>query len=387
VAKCITQIGRYEISRQVVDSALASIYDGFDPVERRAVTIRVPRATQSGNSQSGASDHPGLMKILGYEENQGAPFLVLEPFAGKPLESLLVEGKLANAEALKILRQLANTLDYAHAHGSIHGSLHPANVLVNERLEVKIPDLGAAPAEVDTSVEQLRRAVDYLSPERIRDTPMDGRSDQFSLAVLAHRLLTGALPFAADSAIAVMFRIVSPGVERSSMRHLPAEAQSALVRALASQPEGRYASCGELAGALEAALPARPAMAPTRIAESPTPVPRLPDLPPPARAQSAVLEEISWKDRYLNRVALKYFGLAFAVSVVIFGLVAFWLMPKPSPRKAAKPPETAPAAALPPVVEAPVKPKAAPVRRPRPVAKKEPEPELKVRPAEPKIGP
>src|SRR5579859_6732892 len=307
----------------------------------------------------------------------------MEAFAGKPLESVLADGKLGNADALKILRQLANALDYAHSNGSIHGSLHPASVLVNERLEVKIPDLGPAPAELNASAEQLLRAVDYLSPERIRDTPMDGRSDQFSLAVLAHRMLTGALPFAADSAIAVMFRIVSPGVERSAMRHLPVEAQSVLVRALANQPDLRYTSCGAMVASLEAALPARPARAPARLGESPARASRVPELP--AATPVSRLEQIAWKDRYLNRAALKYFGLALAVSVLIFGLVAYWLMPKPSAQPAVKTPsEPAPAAVTLPPAPAP---KAAAPARPKPATRKAREPEVKVKPVEPKIGP
>src|ERR1700744_3332230 len=126
MGETITQIGRYEISRQLVDTALASVYDAFDPVERKPVAIRVPRTTQTHTTGAIALGwkHPGLMTVLSYGENKGETFLVLEPFDGEPLEGRLPAGqKMEPAEALPLLRQIASALDYAHSHGSIHGSL------------------------------------------------------------------------------------------------------------------------------------------------------------------------------------------------------------------------------------------------------------------------
>src|ERR1035438_5985888 len=195
MGETITQIGRYEISRQLVDTALASVYDAFDPVERKPVAIRVPRGAQEPTLKL---KHPGLMTVLSYEHNHGEAFAVLEPFQGTSLETIMRSGrKIEPPDAIGLLRQLASVLDYAHAHGSLHGSLHPSSILLNDRNEIKVLDLGApATAGGNASPEQLLRAVHYLAPECVRDQPMDGRSDQFSLAVLAHRLLTGDLPYA-----------------------------------------------------------------------------------------------------------------------------------------------------------------------------------------------
>src|SRR5664279_3946486 len=96
MGETITQIGRYEISRQLVDTALASVYDAFDPVERKPVAIRVPRTTQTHatGALSLGLKHPGLMTILSCEENQGETFLVLEPFQGKPLDQHIPTRKM-----------------------------------------------------------------------------------------------------------------------------------------------------------------------------------------------------------------------------------------------------------------------------------------------------
>jgi serine/threonine protein kinase len=383
----ITQIGRYEISRQLVDTALASVYDAFDPVERKPVAIRIPRTTQirAGALPLGMK-HPGLMTVLSCEENQGEPFLVLEPFAGRPLDSQLVPGrKMEPAEALGLLRQLASALDYAHAHGSIHGSLHPNSILLNDRHQIKVLDLG--PTDITgrkPSPEQLLRAVHFLSPECVRDRPMDGRSDQFSLAVLAHLMLTGELPFAGKP-LGVMFRVAYQGLERDAIRDLPAAAQKVFQRSLAKAPEQRYPTCGEMVDALEGAL-IRLAVAPTRLADV-SQFSVTPD-PPPARAPAGR----SWAARNFTREALQYFGLTFAVCVLILGALFYFLLPKAPPHAGpvAVPPG-APAPAVQPAVQAaPAEPPRAPAAKPksrsqRSARKKQTEPEVELKPAEPKI--
>src|SRR5580704_11867535 len=109
MADTLTQIGRYEISRQLVDTALASVYDAFDPVQQKPVAIRIPRTTHHGTAELTLGlRHPGLMNVLSYEESHGESFLVLEPFQGTPLENILHRGrKFEIVDALGLLRQLA----------------------------------------------------------------------------------------------------------------------------------------------------------------------------------------------------------------------------------------------------------------------------------------
>lgn len=327
MGETITQIGRYEISRQLVDTALASVYDAFDPVERKPVAIRVPRTTRirgTGEVSLGLK-HPGLMTVLSYEESQGSAFMVLEPFAGESLDSHIRQGeKMDPAEVLGLLRQLASALDYAHAHGSIHGSLHPSSILLNDRQEIKVLDLGPSDsAGRNASAEQLLRAVHFLSPECISDAPMDGRSDQFSLAVLAHLMLTGALPFP-GTPLGVLFRIAYQPLERDAMRDLPPAAQAVFRRSLAKLPAERYATCGDMLDALENAL-LRPAVAPTRVADAPQFIPPVPAAPAPLVSGAPARE--SWAARNLSGEALKYFGVTFVVCALILAAVFHFLLP------------------------------------------------------------
>ena len=390
MGETITQIGRYEISRQLVDTALASVYDAFDPVERRPVAIRVPRNTRHGlSAPTAALRHPGLMTVLSCEQNQGEAFAVLEPFQGTALDTLLRAGrKLEPGDALSLIRQLASVLDYAHAHGSIHGSLHPSSILLNERNEIKILDLGVpGVAGRATSPEQLLHAVYFLSPECIRDQPMDGRSDQFSLAVLAHRMLTGELPFP-GTPLAVLFRIAYQGVERDAIRDLPPAAQTVFRRSLAKRPSDRYSTCSEMVDTLENALN-RKAPAPTRLADA-TLFTAAQDAPPavaaPARTGIA---------RHFSREAIKYFGITFAACALVLGSLFYFLLPKAPPKPSAPTPASvAPASTQPAVKTAPrpapppAQPPPAASQKPAPKAhpaKKKTEPEVELKPAEPKI--
>jgi eukaryotic-like serine/threonine-protein kinase len=399
----LTQIGRYEISRQLVDTALASVYDAFDPVERKPVAIRIPRTTNHGTGELKLGlCHPGLMTVLSYEQSQGENFAVLEPFQGTSLDSLIRAGrKLEPVDVIGLLRQLASVLDYAHAHGSLHGSLHPNSILLNERNEIKVLDLGA-PATVGrfASPEQLQRAIHFLSPECIRDQPMDGRSDQFSLAALAHRMLTGELPFSGKP-LGVMFRIAYQGLERDAMRELPPAAQSVLQRALAKHPAQRYPTCGEMAEALANAF-FRAAPAATRVASVAefAAVERFAAIAAPAPKPATVSP--SGVKRHFSREALKYFGITFVVCALVLAAVFYFLMPKAPPKPAPVAPVVTQPAPSPQAVQ-PVSAQPVSAHPPPPPQSQEKVPDLKtkapakaahakkketevdVRPAEPKI--
>jgi len=371
----ITRIGRYEISRQLVDTALASVYDAFDPVERKSVAIRVPRGAKEPNLKL---KHPGLMTVLSYEHNQGEAFAVLEPFQGTALETILRNGrKIEPSDAIGLLRQLASVLDYAHAQGSLHGSLHPSSILLNVRNEIKVLDLGA-PSTVgrNASPEQLLRAVHYLAPECVRDQPMDGRSDQYSLAVVAHRLLAGQLLYAGKP-LGVMFRAAYQGLERDAIRELPPAVQSVFLRALSKRPAERFSTCTEMVERLAGGL-FRTVPAPTRMVAAPEVAPdsRPPSAPTPARSG------------LFSRDGLKYFGVTFLVCAAVLAALFYFLLPKPPKPIVAKPAVSRPVAA-PKVEPAPPAPQQQPEAKAKAAtkshAKKKAEPEVDVKPAEPKI--
>jgi serine/threonine-protein kinase len=169
--------------------------------------------------------------------------------------------RIAIERALSIAGQTAEALDYAHNRGIVHRDIKPANIMMTGDGVVKVADFGTAKM-LDAAGTQLTVAGSilgsphYMAPEQVTESGVDGRSDQFSLAVIAYEMLAGRKPFEGDLAPAVLYQIVSePAPPLASLRpELPAEANAVLQKALAKNPAERYASCGDFVGALRTAL-------------------------------------------------------------------------------------------------------------------------------------
>jgi serine/threonine-protein kinase len=168
---------------------------------------------------------------------------------------------LPDQTILSILRQAADALDYAHAQGVVHRDVKPANFLLTERGVLKITDFGIAKvlnAETTgvTETGVMIGTTQYMSPEQIELHPVTGRSDQFSLAVMAYELLTGRRPFQGDSMASLVHQVLSldpPPVE-TFRESLGPRVTQVLRRALAKKPEQRYPTCGDFVRELDAAI-------------------------------------------------------------------------------------------------------------------------------------
>jgi Protein kinase domain/Sel1 repeat len=162
---------------------------------------------------------------------------------------------------------MAAALDHAHRHGVIHRDIKPANIMLDYDVTVKITDFGIAKVVSDAS-QTLTNFVmgtpSYMSPEQIEARPLDGRSDQFSLAAVAYQLLTGAVPFQTDSLPSSLHQIVyapRPSA-RAASPTLPAAVDDVLRRALERDAAERYSSCAEFVEALESAMREAPVIVP-----------------------------------------------------------------------------------------------------------------------------
>jgi len=172
---------------------------------------------------------------------------------------LAADPKIGRAEALQILQQAAAALDFAHAHGVVHRDIKPANILLEKGATVKVADFGIA--KIASSKQYTKTGMtmgtpSYMSPEQLDAKLLDGRSDQFSLAVLAYELLTGVQPFRAESLTSLANTIANgprPSA-RAANPELPASVDPVFYRALAKLPEERYENCREFVAALERAL-------------------------------------------------------------------------------------------------------------------------------------
>src|SRR5205814_4023083 len=228
------------------------------------------------------------------QEDESA-FIAMERVEGSSLQQMLDQSKkLIGPVGLDLLRQMAAALDYAHESGVLHRDIKPGNIMVHRGTTVKITDFGLAKITSNASQTRTQMVMGtpaYMSPERIAMQPLDGRCDQFSLAVIAFQMLTGARPFEGDSVPEILYRITNR--DRPSVREfdpsLTAALDPVLRRALAIRAEDRYPTCTAFVTALQEAVrqrtqpapsapPVAPALAKTRVA---TPVPSPPPVPPP----------------------------------------------------------------------------------------------------------
>jgi formylglycine-generating enzyme required for sulfatase activity len=265
----MNQLGRYQIIGEIGRGGMGAVYRGVDPAIGRTVAIKTILFTGSGSKQeieelrgrllreaqaAGTLMHPNIVTVFDMGEDGGVAYIVMEFIQGRTLEQLLGEGgqPLPAEWAMDILRSAARALDFAHARGIIHRDVKPANIMVQDDGAVKLADFGIAKvvaAETLTPANAMVGSPHFLSPEQLRAEQVTGRSDQFSLAVVAFFLLTGRKPFHADSMAALLTQIVMLEAPRDT--RLNDATDGVLRRALSKNPAHRFDSCTAFVEALE----------------------------------------------------------------------------------------------------------------------------------------
>jgi serine/threonine protein kinase len=201
------------------------------------------------------------------------------------------------SEFLAILSQVADALDYAHAEGVVHRDIKPANILVRPDGKVKITDFGIAriSAQTVTRTGMTMGTLGYMAPEQIAAAKVTGQADQFSLGVVAYKMLCGRMPSAADTDFALMYKIMSeePPLLHQVNLSIPAAAGEAIAKALAKKPEDRFATRRELVEHL------------TRSAEAERIGVRQASNGPPRVRQDSAAGEPGQRDEAIRRAAPK----------------------------------------------------------------------------------
>ena len=314
------RLGRYLLTRELGRGSMGVVFEGIDPLIGRHVAVKVIRIDpgREGDKPGFLRDqffreahsagrllHPGIVVIFDVGQQGDAAFIAMELVEGHSLQDLLSAKQPPSVpETLEILRQAAAALDYAHQNGVVHRDIKPANIMLHRGQTVKIADFGVAKITLQnlTVTGLILGTPTYMSPEQLENRPLDGRSDQFSLAVVAYEMLTGVRPFDAPS-LAPLTHLIVYG-ERPSARKVNPElseaADAVLRKGLAQLPEGRYANCVEFAAALAEALreaprplaavaPPIPAVEPPPVATAPVPPPPMPVPPAAVRERSALV--------------------------------------------------------------------------------------------------
>ncbi len=266
------RIGSYLVDRELDSSANSTVYLAFDRETGRNVALEKIPVSGSDEAElqlnlamcrekaerAKGLRHSRIAQVYGVVEDDGL-WVAREPVKGETLENLLCTDSAVSQELVShILYHTANCLDYAHQLGICHGVLSPAELMVQEDGSLKILGFWKPSLASSGEVSPFDRT-HYCAPEQIRGLAGEAASDQYSLATIAHELVTGATPFRGD-AIAVRNRIVldSPPSPIEANPSLGEEAAGVLLRGLRKSPSERFKTCLEFVQELNDALEASP---------------------------------------------------------------------------------------------------------------------------------
>ncbi len=264
------KIGPYRILAELGRGAMGVVYRAEDPAIGREVAIKVVRLDQFSSSDekaqlrlrlmreasaAGKLNHHGIVTVYQLGEHEDVVYVAMELVDGKSLGDVLSSGVVfQQATIFSVLRQIAVALDYAHAAGIVHRDVKPANILLRADGSAKISDFGIAKiaSQKFTQSGVVLGTPSYMAPEQIMASQVDGRADQFSLAVMAFLMLSGRQPFKAESSAGLLIQIVQtepPPLHVLDARYPPA-ASAVLGRALSKKPQDRFPTCLQFVEAL-----------------------------------------------------------------------------------------------------------------------------------------
>ena len=287
----MNKIGKYELGRVLGSGATSTVYLWYDPFTQRDVAIKVAfpeilKHPERGKlythlflneaSLVGKLAHPHIVQIYDAVVAEDLCYIVMEYVPGGTLEDCCKAKKLLSVERIvEIIFKCTRALDFAHRIGITHRDIKPANILYVGDVpggEIKISDFGAA--IVDQPERTLVSGIGspaYMSPEQVRELPLDHRTDIYSLGVVMYQLLTGQLPFQASSNYNIIYQIINnEPVPPSSIRsQIPEVLDKIVARAMCKDTKGRYPTWEEFAHDLAQAFRNKQLVSPSRdFAES-----------------------------------------------------------------------------------------------------------------------
>lgn len=279
-------LGRYHIIEQLGEGGMASVFKAYDTSLERFVAVKVIRIDKGQDEaflhrfQREAKalarlEHPYILKVLDYGEQEGLPFLVMPFIPGGTLKEKMGM-PIPASRAAAVLAPIARALEYAHRQNIIHRDVKPANILIGPSGAPLLSDFGIAKmlGQEEGATQLTSTGVgigtpDYMAPEQWMGQA-DPRTDVYSLGVVFYEMVTGRRPYTADTPAAVLLKHVQDPLPqpRAFAPGLPVAAEQALYKALAKKPEDRYQEAGAFAAALEmlTATTAQPAPVTTAAA-------------------------------------------------------------------------------------------------------------------------
>jgi serine/threonine-protein kinase len=331
--------GEYEIKQLLGQGGMGAVFLAHDLTLEREVAIKVLPPDVSADPQvikrfqqeaktAAKLDHTNIIPIYRVESEDGLNYFVMKYVPGTSLEDALEQRQpMALAYIQRVLWEAACALGHAHTRGVVHRDVKPANIMFDHDGRVMLTDFGISKAlqtaSAFTGTGMIIGTPHYMAPEQAKGAPVDGRADQYSLGVVGYRMVMGELPFGGDSVHTVLYKHIFEEPPKARRDDVPEFVTAAIARALAKDPDQRFASMEAFATALWPQQPVaaahrtgpRPrgdvtvATANMRMTTAPTtPMPASGAFPPPRKARPG------------SRVALV---LAVLVVAAVGGYLAF----------------------------------------------------------------
>ncbi|HZS75451.1 MAG TPA: protein kinase [Ktedonobacteraceae bacterium] len=261
-------LGRYELRRRIAQGGMAEVYLAYDRRVRRQVAIKVlygrdeafVRRFEREALAVGTLSHNHILALYDFGEQSPWYYLVMPYVDGGTLRDyLLKRGRLTLEEAASFIDQIASALQYAHEHGMLHRDVKPSNILLRRDGYAYLVDFGLAKAimgaESLTSSGAMVGTPEYMAPEQ-SNGQSDYRSDIYSLGVILYQMLTGRVPFTAESPVAISLKHIqaTPTPPGELNKDIPPAVEEVILKAMAKDPNDRYQHAQDLANAFWKAL-------------------------------------------------------------------------------------------------------------------------------------
>ncbi|MBE9568640.1 MAG: serine/threonine protein kinase [Proteobacteria bacterium] len=265
------ELGRYKIEKELGRGAMGVVYLGLDPKINRKVAIKTLDYSQFSDKElkslkprffreaeaAGRLSHNNIVTVYDMGEEPDFAFIAMDFVEGVPLSDYATaDNLLPVSEVYRIIQIVAEALDYAHKKSIVHRDIKPGNIMYNPKdRQVKITDFGIARItdSVKTRTGSFLGSPSYMAPEQMTGAHVDGRADIYSLGITFYQLLTGRLPFKADSLANLAYKITNENFKpvREARPDLPSSATRIINKALQKKPEKRYATGIEMVKVLQ----------------------------------------------------------------------------------------------------------------------------------------
>lgn len=260
--------GRYEIQELIGVGGMAMVYKAYDTVDDKTVAIKILKDEFLGNSEFirrfkneskaiAVLSHPNIVKVYDVSFGDRIQYIVMEYIDGITLKEYISHQHVIPwKEAVHFTVQILQALQHAHEKGIVHRDMKPQNIMLLQDGSIKVTDFGIARFsnnETRTMTDKAIGSVHYIAPEQARGDNTDGKADIYSVGVMLYEMLTGKLPFDADSAVsvAIMQMQSDPKPLREINDKIPEGIEEITLRAMRKDPKQRYANAGEMLEAIE----------------------------------------------------------------------------------------------------------------------------------------